>query len=158
LGPSGREMFGLMTLNPQLNCCRRPPPTRHRSFPVGGIAGHGFRRFGFRLPQRNDPLNGGVQPRLSFLLILVQSNKKTLFALRAKRVSYHRAYNDINHILFECAYASSYYPVWSSFSSSPKVAGAGFEPTASRLCLPTTVFTALTVCGLDFLFTLGFNR
>jgi len=38
------------------------------------------------------------------------------------------------------------------------VAGAGFEPATFGLCVPTTVFTAGpegTVCGLDFLFTLG---
>ena len=40
------------------------------------------------------------------------------------------------------------------------VAGVGFEPTTSRLCLPSTVFTASVlnrICGLDFLFTFVFT-
>ena len=43
-------------------------------------------------------------------------------------------------------------------SASRAVAGAGFEPATFGLCVPATVFTAgpgRTVCGLDFLFTLG---
>jgi len=36
------------------------------------------------------------------------------------------------------------------------VAGTGFEPMTSRLCVPSTVFTALDlveICGLDYTFT-----
>jgi hypothetical protein len=36
------------------------------------------------------------------------------------------------------------------------VAGTGFEPMTSRLCLPSTAFAALDtveICGLDYTFT-----
>jgi len=41
--------------------------------------------------------------------------------------------------------------------STKFIAGVGFEPTTSRLCIPATAFTALflkQVCGLDFLFAI----